>query len=438
VLYGNSTLYCFFRLHHLLVQRLVKAKELCHRASAVEQAAGGSSSSPSNTPTVWISGATSINSDSKNGVIDSKGSGVQEVGTEKSSSINGGSSKSKNSKKSEKVSAALLKPVVGVDSKGGVCPTWAGQEISEGTGSNGSSSSQPAEIAYRNFLTAVYGVLDGALDSSRFESECGDLMGSNAYQLYTIDKIASATAKSLVSLSSEPTAVRLIAAWDTCFKSVQAAFGEKGASASKTASLISSAFSAYKASVPSNLASKVNCWEECYVIQYVPEPSPTPASRVSAPIQLARESASLSVRYLGRPLPPTPSTSATSQPAAITASEKGDGREFEYSLSLPSFISRISGTYCPSAIIPTTAISSLLTSNNSQTQPKRGGKQQHQQVSSSGEGESPKLSSHSFSQGGSSAKSFSVEVMILGEELPFVEQSPPPEKHEVDPWMADE
>ena len=75
------------------------------------------------------------------------------------------------------------------------------------------ATSAAGEEAYQHFLTAVYGILDGQLDASRFESECADLMGTSAFTLYTFDKLAQSAAKQLVAMVHELLSQKLVMHW---------------------------------------------------------------------------------------------------------------------------------------------------------------------------------------------------------------------------------
>ena len=60
----------------------------------------------------------------------------------------------------------------------------APEAASAENGGPGAGSTQ-----YAHFLTALHAFIDGSLDSSRYEDECRDLMGTSAYLLFTMDKL---------------------------------------------------------------------------------------------------------------------------------------------------------------------------------------------------------------------------------------------------------
>ena len=54
------------------------------------------------------------------------------------------------------------------------------------------STSAPAEgrrDTYGAFVENVFLLLDGTIDTSRFEEECRSLLGATSFQLYTVDKV---------------------------------------------------------------------------------------------------------------------------------------------------------------------------------------------------------------------------------------------------------
>lgn len=58
------------------------------------------------------------------------------------------------------------------------------------------SFSNEVEEAYRTFLQAVYTSIRGNYDSARFEEKCRDILGVEAYLLFTFPKLANSAAKS--------------------------------------------------------------------------------------------------------------------------------------------------------------------------------------------------------------------------------------------------
>jgi paired amphipathic helix protein Sin3a len=62
---------------------------------------------------------------------------------------------------------------------------------------------------YGHFVTALSALMEGTMDSTKYEDECRSLMGTGSYQLFTMDKLVSQTVRQLVSLACDPTASRL-------------------------------------------------------------------------------------------------------------------------------------------------------------------------------------------------------------------------------------
>lgn len=59
---------------------------------------------------------------------------------------------------------------------------------------------EKGERNFQHFLTAICSVLDGSMDPARYEDECRELMGSASYLLFTLDKLITAAAKQLISV----------------------------------------------------------------------------------------------------------------------------------------------------------------------------------------------------------------------------------------------
>lgn len=66
---------------------------------------------------------------------------------------------------------------------------------------------QPAEL-YQHFLTALFSHIDGTMDSSNYEDECRQLMGTASYLLFTMEKLVHNTAKTLAQLVTDATAAK--------------------------------------------------------------------------------------------------------------------------------------------------------------------------------------------------------------------------------------
>ena len=60
---------------------------------------------------------------------------------------------------------------------GGGAPAWA------------SAPTEGRRDTYGAFVENVFLLLDGTIDTSRFEEECRSLLGATSFQLYTVDKV---------------------------------------------------------------------------------------------------------------------------------------------------------------------------------------------------------------------------------------------------------
>jgi len=68
----------------------------------------------------------------------------------------------------------------------------------------------PAAV-YGAFEALLYGLIDGTTDASKYEDGCRHLMGNGAYQLYTLDKVITATLKQLQLMATDPVTTQLLA-----------------------------------------------------------------------------------------------------------------------------------------------------------------------------------------------------------------------------------
>lgn len=78
--------------------------------------------------------------------------------------------------------------------------------------SSGKSKSLPItpEGRYKNFKQMMYQLLDGEMDSSRFEDECRILLGASSYVLFTIDKLVSQVVQQVQSILQNPICMQLL------------------------------------------------------------------------------------------------------------------------------------------------------------------------------------------------------------------------------------
>jgi histone deacetylase complex regulatory component SIN3 len=186
VFYASSTLYVFFRLHQMLVDRLTTACLLCSQAKArdaralmhpddraVQDRATGSKGAPPNVVGV-VPAAIAESVARASGIAGAVGDGIGRTGAALAASVGD---------LTGALSSALR----------------AGDAASGGMDVDGPSD-DTSESAYQHFLTSVYNVLDGHIDGSKFEQDCSDLMGTSAYKLYTFDKLAQSSAKQLLSV----------------------------------------------------------------------------------------------------------------------------------------------------------------------------------------------------------------------------------------------
>ena len=147
----------------------------------------------------------------------------------------------------------------------------------------------------------------------------------------------------------------------------------------------SALLAAYRASIPSILASKIAVPDECFVLQYVPGVG-----------ELAH-TASLSARFAGKPIADEEKRGAT-------------GKEYEYALRLPTFLSRIAGKYTLAGAAAAAAAATAAAA-------------------------AAAAGSSSSSGAGSSAAAPQRTVLVMGEESSVIVTLLPPQKVEVDPWI---
>jgi paired amphipathic helix protein Sin3a len=62
---------------------------------------------------------------------------------------------------------------------------------------------------YRSFLGLLLGLLDNSLDNARYEEQCRDLLGKQAFHLFTLDKLVHQLLKQMCTLMAEETCVEL-------------------------------------------------------------------------------------------------------------------------------------------------------------------------------------------------------------------------------------
>jgi len=80
-------------------------------------------------------------------------------------------------------------------------------ERSQGEGKGG-------ESVYEKFMLMIFDLVEGQLDTSKFEDECRMLLGTNSYELYTLEKVVEklvVQVQHLTSDSSQQTGAKLLA-----------------------------------------------------------------------------------------------------------------------------------------------------------------------------------------------------------------------------------
>jgi len=64
---------------------------------------------------------------------------------------------------------------------------------------------------YSRFMQVLYGLLDGSLDNSKFEDECRDIIGTQSYILFTLDKLIFKLVKQLQAAAVDEGVQKLLA-----------------------------------------------------------------------------------------------------------------------------------------------------------------------------------------------------------------------------------
>ena len=87
---------------------------------------------------------------------------------------------------------------------------------------------------YEAFMSLLYAVLDGSLDSAKYEDECRALMGTGAYMLFTLDKLVLQLVKQLAALATDDSCIKLQALYDYEHSSFAKNAGSSSASSAST------------------------------------------------------------------------------------------------------------------------------------------------------------------------------------------------------------
>jgi len=87
----------------------------------------------------------------------------------------------------------------------------AGMEVDEEGAASAAESQQAPSIGsdYTQLLSLVYCHLNGAIESTKFEDECRNLVGPEIYFLFTVDKLVSALQKALSSVVADEKAAEV-------------------------------------------------------------------------------------------------------------------------------------------------------------------------------------------------------------------------------------
>ncbi|KAG0503340.1 hypothetical protein HPP92_003412 [Vanilla planifolia] len=65
------------------------------------------------------------------------------------------------------------------------------------------SSKEPPPDLYSKFMSALYSLLDGTADNTKFEDDCRAIIGTQSYVLFTLDKLIYKVVKQLQSIASD-------------------------------------------------------------------------------------------------------------------------------------------------------------------------------------------------------------------------------------------
>lgn len=72
------------------------------------------------------------------------------------------------------------------------------------------TSSKEKTGDYQAFLSKLYALIDGSVDSTKYEDTCRSLMGSTSYFLFTMDKLVSLVLKQMQQLANDDTCQELL------------------------------------------------------------------------------------------------------------------------------------------------------------------------------------------------------------------------------------
>ena len=179
--------------------------------------------------------------------------------------------------------AAAAAPVMGrgdhveeraLAAAGGDMASWGSAADSVKAGGKGGRSAQqeaaggnssPEEL-YEHFLTALYGAIDGSCDGGKFEDECRVLMGTGSYVLFTCERLAQLAAKQLVSMTTDPLALKLRGLFEYHLGRLALAEATLAPAAATAENAV--ALRTYRANVAAAVAGR---YEDVFAVQYVRE-----------------------------------------------------------------------------------------------------------------------------------------------------------------------
>jgi hypothetical protein len=211
IFYSTGAGYVFFRLHQMLVDRLLTARLLCASASAKGFREFGKPVVPhpadkaAEAAVALAPGTTAANKGHSHGEM--RAAAAAAAG--------------------DLTAAAAAGIAAGVNA-GGV-PALLSPSL-EATSAAQGSAEETAHNTYQHFLTALYGLINGSMDPSKYEDECRELMGTGAYLLFTMDRLITHAVKQLSSMVHDPSMSKLRSLWEYTQAKIKLAQGtQRGA-----------------------------------------------------------------------------------------------------------------------------------------------------------------------------------------------------------------
>jgi hypothetical protein len=171
VFYANQNAYVFFRLHQYVCDRLTTARLLCARGRQLKQKEGKVLRHPTDRKAEDFAAmpqpgqVAGVMGTTATAVAQAAGAAAREAAARTGST--GASVAASHGDLTDVAAAAVHATIDGGD----VPMSGAGS----GSGSEGDVRQNGT---YQLFLTSVYGAIDGSMDTSRYEDECRELMGT--------------------------------------------------------------------------------------------------------------------------------------------------------------------------------------------------------------------------------------------------------------------